>query len=100
MAEKPMNPFATTDFRNAMKEAVDDINRRVANMQKMHNINFTWADEAKVSPIETPKNRVVIQYSFNGAWTDFYAILLHNGYRVTAEVINDEEIEITWGDKA
>ena len=38
MTEKPMNPFATTDFRNAMKEAVEDINRRVANMQKMQSI--------------------------------------------------------------
>ena len=98
MTEKPMNPFATTDLSNAIKKATEELNNKLTNVQKQMNdsINFTWVDEAR----ETPKNRVVIQYRFNGAWTDFYAILLHNGYRVTAEVINDEEIEIVWGDKA
>lgn len=81
MADKPMNPFADVDFANAMKES---FRRWTPTMME-------FADEHV--------NRAVVDYSYNGAWTDFHAILLHNGYKVTAQVINKEEIEFTWGDK-
>ena len=43
-------------------------------------------------------NRAVLKYSFAGAWQDFFSILLHNGYEITARA-DDDEIEITWKDK-
>ena len=46
------------------------------------------------------KNKAILQYGYNGAWTDFYNILIHNGYEVTAKVIGEDEIVITWSDKA
>ena len=43
-------------------------------------------------------NKAVLQYSFTGAWQDFFSILAHNGYEVTAKVVNDEMV-VTWKDK-
>lgn len=43
-------------------------------------------------------NKAVLKYSFAGAWQDFFSILLHNGYEITARA-DDDEIEITWKDK-
>ena len=46
------------------------------------------------------KNKAILQYGKDGAWIDFYCILIANGYEVTAKVIDGDEIVITWGDKA
>lgn len=74
---KPMNPYAETDFDNAIDNAL-----------------------AELTAKEKHINKAVISYSYCGAYQDFIAILLHNGYEVTAKIIHECEMQITWGDKA
>ncbi len=45
-----------------------------------------------------PVSKAILDFRTNGAWQDFVAILLNNGYEIICRV-NDDEIEITWKDK-
>lgn len=45
-----------------------------------------------------PVSKAVLDFRTNGAWQDFIAILLNNGYEINCRV-NDDEIEITWKNK-
>lgn len=75
-ANKPMNPYAETDFDNAVDNALAELTAR-----------------------EQHVNKAVLNYSYNGAYQDFIGILLHNRYTITVKPINSNELEITWGDK-
>ena len=102
---KPMNPYAETDFDNAVDNALADACRAEAKkasdaMKKAFKDANT--KEWKLTPliVEEHTNKAVLFYLSQGAWMDFISILIANGYEVTAKVVNEEtEIEITWGDK-
>ena len=99
-----MNPNAEKDFSDAVKAEKAYLNRLGIE---------SVADEMKEAMKEAEEifggieaipikhiNKVVIQYSYSGAWQDFVATLLHNDYAVTITPYKAlGEIEITWGDK-
>lgn len=98
---KPMNPYAETDFDNAVDNALADACR--AEAKKASDAMKKAFEEWKPTPliVEEHKNKAVLFYHSQGAWMDFIGILIANGYEVTAKVVYEEtEIEITWGDKA
>ena len=84
--EPPMNPNAYEDFKKALEETKKN-----------------WHPQMFV--MDEPKSRAVLAWRKNGAWQDFVAILLVNGYDVDIKHIPDggrysaEEIEVVWGDK-
>ena len=103
MIEKPMNPYAAEDFRNAMKKASEDISKRLEDFSKDlkrvgEQIKVS-AEEGRMSFIEldempTEYSGIMrLQYSPIGAWQDVFNILVANGYTVTATVEDATETE-------
>lgn len=96
MIEKPMNPYATEDFKNAVKEASaklgEDLKKIGEQMQKN-------ADCGKISFIDFDdmpteySGAMRLAYSPIGAWQDVFNILVANGYKVTASIEDATEVE-------
>ena len=89
--EGEMKKFVTLDCDMSDEEfikMIDEVNRK--------GCRLVCKDELMYE--EEHINRAVLKYSFAGAWQDFFSILLHNGYEITARA-DDDEIEITWKDK-
>ena len=103
MIDKPMNPYAAEDLRNAMKKASEDISRGLEDFSKDlkrvgEQMKVNVAD-AKISFIDfddmpTEYSGIMrLQYSPIGAWQDVFNILVANGYTVTATVEDATETE-------
>lgn len=87
--EKPMNPNAEKDFREAIEKA-----------KKCPAIDYLYF-EPKYE--EEHINRVRLAY-YPHAWEDVINILLSNGYKVSIVKVEapdskDDKVEITWKDK-
>lgn len=87
--EKPMNPNAEEDFREAIEKA-----------KKCPAIDYLYF-EPKYE--EEHINVAVLTY-YPHAWEDFLNILLSNGYKVSIVKVEapdskDDKVEITWKDK-
>ena len=84
--EPPRNPNDNEDFKKALEEAKKN-----------------WHPQIFV--MDEPKSKAVLAWRNHGAWQDFVAILLVNGYDVEIKHVPDggyysaEEIEVVWGDK-
>jgi len=101
--DEPMNPYATEDFRNAMKKAGEDLNKGLKNfsedLKRMGEQMKVNADCGKVSFIDfddmpTEYSGIIkLPYSPTGAWNDVFNILAVNGYRITATVEQPTETE-------
>lgn len=104
MIDKPMNPYAAEDFRNAMKKASEDISKRLEDFSKdlkrvgeQIKVN---AEEGMMSFIEL--DEMPEEYSgvmrLNylggiGAWQDVLNTLIAHGYEVTARKESATETE-------
>lgn len=103
MIEKPMNPYATEDFANAVKEAMKE-----AVIEIEHNYNEFPKDKSKVVP--KPIWDMPTEYSGTmrlnyvnglGAWQDVMSTLIAHGYEVTVrkEDATETERELDGADK-
>ena len=86
--EKPMNPYAAEDFRNAIEEAVEKIK---------HNFNEFPKDKSMVIPHliwdEPTEYSGVMRLAACTLWEDVVKVLLGNGYEVTARLEDATETE-------
>lgn len=97
--EKPMNPNAYEDFKKAIEEAKNYADADVkddASDAMMH--DFRRRGQYVAQRHEKREKKHINKAVLNVAWTDFFGILVHNGYEVTVKAVGDE-IEITWEDK-
>ena len=95
MIEKPMNPYAAEDFRNAVNSIrkVSEEFKRIGEQMKANieegMMSFIDCDEMP----EEYSGVIKLPYSPTGAWNDVFNILAVNGYRITATVEPPTETE-------
>ena len=97
---KPMNPYATQDFANAIKDAM-----KKAVIEVKHNYNEFPKDESKVVPKpiwDMPtKYSGAVRLPTSALWESFMDTLIDNGYEVTVrkEDATETEKELDGADK-
>lgn len=104
MIEKPMNPYAAEDFKNAVNEANKDLGIKFVNfsedLKRIGEQMKTNADYGKISFIDF--DEMPTEYSgamrLNycngvGAWQDVMSTLIAHGYEVTARLEDATETE-------
>ena len=104
MIEKPMNPYAAEDFRNAMKKASEDMSKKFEDfsedLKRIGEQMRVNAEEGVMSFIEL--DEMPEEYSGAmrlcycngiGAWQDVVNTLIAHGYEVTARLEDATETE-------
>ena len=93
--DEPMNPYATEDFKNAMKKAGEDLSKGLKNLseelKRAGEQMKANADEGVMSFIDfddmPTEYSGVMRLNYcngRGAWQDVMLILIAHGYEVTA----------------
>ena len=92
--EEPSNPFATQDFKNAVKEATEKLGKELGKIGEQVHADFPFMAYDDMYP--EYGGRMRLPYSPVGAWNDAFNILILNGYVVTAhtEVASEVEREV------
>ena len=104
MIEKPMNPYAAEDFRNAMKKASEDISKRLEDfsedLKRVGEQMKVNAEEGRMSFIELDdmpeEYSGVMRLNYLngiGAWQDVLNTLIAHGYEVTVRLEDATEVE-------
>lgn len=102
--EKPMNPYATEDFRNAMKKASEDLSKgfkdfsedlkRIGEQMKANAdggmMSFIDFDDM---PTEYSGAMRLNYLNGIGGWQDVMTVLIAHGYEVTARKESATETE-------
>lgn len=90
--EEPMNPFATEDLRNAIKEATDDLGKELGKIGEQIQVEpplFAYDDM-----YPEYGGRMRLNYLNGcGAWQDVMNVLIAHGYEVTAHIEVASEVE-------
>lgn len=110
--DEPMNPYAERDFAHAMKEASEDLNKKVKDfsedLKKIGEQMKANADYGKVSfidfddmPTEYSGIMRLCYCNGRGAWQDVVFTLIAHGYEVTVwlEDATETEKELDGADK-
>ena len=99
MIEKPMNPYAEEDFKSAIRNATERLNKQV---EELHN-KFESIGFINLEPMDEPYcGKMRLNYLNGlGAWQDVANILVAHGYEVTlhTEVASEVEREVDGIDK-
>lgn len=93
--DEPSNPFATQDFRNAIKEATDELSKNLGKIGEQIQVDFPFLAYDDVQP--EYGGRMRLNYLNGcGAWNDVMSVLIAHGYEVTAhtEVASEVEREV------
>ena len=110
---KPMNPYAETDFDNAVDNALNELARKEAEAKKAEKAYLercsmkSVADEMKKSignvvneVVSEPNNSITLKYRATGEWLSMMRMLTENGYSFEVYPYPSlDEIDILWGDK-
>lgn len=89
-----MNPYATEDFQNAVKNASEKLKEMAEKMKcgtLIREDDFPYISFDDLKPEYSGVMR--LQYSPIGAWQDVFNILVASGYKVIAEVEDATETE-------
>ena len=104
MIDRPMNPYAERDFAHAMKEASEDLNKKVKDFSEElkrigEQMKANVAD-AKIPfidfddmPTEYSGAMRLCYCNGRGAWHDVMFTLIAHGYEVTARLEDATETE-------
>ena len=104
MIDRPMNPYAERDFAHAMKEASEDLNKKVKDFSEElkrigEQMKANVAD-AKIPfidfddmPTEYSGAMRLCYCNGRGAWQDVMFTLIAHGYEVTARLEDATETE-------
>lgn len=104
MIERPMNPYAAEDFRNAMKKASEDISKKFEDfsedLKRVGEQMKVNADYGKISfidfddmPTEYSGVMRLCYCNGRGAWQDVVFTLIAHGYEVTTRLEDATETE-------
>ena len=101
--DEPMNPYATEDFKNAMKKASEDLSKGFKNfsedLKRMGEQMQTNADYGKISFIDFDDMPTtysgVMRLKYDGVFAVYEVLekLLENGYEVTIRLEDATETE-------
>lgn len=102
--DEPRNPYATEDFKNAMKKAGDDLSKGLKNfsedLKRIGEQMQANADYGKISfldfddmPTEYSGVMRLCYCNGRGAWQDVVFTLIAHGYEVTARLEDATETE-------
>ena len=102
--EEPSNPFATQDFKNAVKEATEKLGKELGKIGEQMQANVA---DAKISFIDFDdmpteySGAMRLKYEGTLHLSDLLDALLENGYEVTAKLedVTEAEREVDGADK-
>lgn len=90
--DEPSNPFATQDFRNAIKEATDKLGKELGKIGEQMQVESPLFAYDDMYP--EYGGRMKLAYANGrGAWHDVMAVLIAHGYEVTARLEDATETE-------
>ena len=98
--KEPMNPFATEDFANAIKEATENVSKELGKIGKRMKDDFPFMAYDDMRP--EYGGRMRLNYVNGcGVWQDVMLTLIAHGYKVTlyTEVASEVEREVDSIDK-
>lgn len=90
--KEPMNPFATEDFANAIKEATENVSKELGKIGKQMKADFPFVTYDDMYPEYGGRMRLVYADG-RGAWHDVMSVLIAHGYEVTLHTENATETE-------
>ena len=98
--DEPSNPFATQDFKNAIKEATDKLGKNLGKIGEQMQVESPLLAYDDAYP--EYGGRMRLDYiNKRGMWQDVMLTLIAHGYEVTAhtEVASEVEREVDGIDK-
>lgn len=90
--DEPMNPFATQDFRNAIKEATDKLGKELGKIGEQMQVESPLFAYDDVYPEYGGRMRLNYLNGLGG-WQDVLTILIAHGYEVTVRLEDATETE-------
>lgn len=91
-ADKPMNPYAAEDFKNAVNKAMNNFSEGLKKMGEQMKADFPYVDFMDMG--ETYSGVMRLDYAGGlGAWQDVLTVLIAHGYEVTARKESATETE-------
>lgn len=92
MIDKPMNPYATEDFKNAVNKAMNNFSEGLKKMGEQMKADFPYVDFMDMG--ETYSGVMRLDYAGGlGAWQDVVSTLIAHGYEVSAHIEDATETE-------
>ena len=90
--DEPSNPFATQDFKNAIKEATDKLGKELGKIGEQMQVDFPFMGYDDMYPEYGGRMRLVYANG-RGAWHDVMSVLIAHGYEVTLHTEDATETE-------
>lgn len=97
MIDKPMNPYAEDDFKNAVNKAMNNFSEDLKKMGEQIKADFPFMDEPHVAfedfAYEYSGSMRLNYLNGLGAWQDVVSTLIAHGYRVSVHTEEATETE-------
>lgn len=90
--DEPSNPFATQDFKNAIKEATDKLGKELGKIGEQMQVDFPFMGYDDMYPEYGGRMRLNYLNGLGG-WQDVLTVLIAHGYVVTAHIEDATETE-------
>ena len=90
--EEPRNPFATEDFRNAIKEATDKLGKELGKIGEQIQVEYPFLTYDDMYTEYGGRMRLNYLNGIGG-WQDVLTVLIAHGYVVTAHIEDATETE-------
>lgn len=90
--KEPMNPFATEDFANAIKEATEKMSKDFEKIGEQMKVDFPFLAYDDMYPEYGGRMRLNYLNGVGG-WHDVLTVLIAHGYEVTVHTEDASEVE-------